>query len=137
MKNTTKKIISLASVLVILCSAMSGCGDKQNASDSKVEITIGNVPLETNEAEYTLFKNRVAEMNEKHPDVNVIERRYGYTVESFLPLASSGDLPMLYDTFFTETKKIIDGNYAGDITKQVKDRGFDKAISESVMFDLT
>jgi len=136
-KSTTKKIITLVVALVILCGVMLSCTNKQTVSEPRVEITIGNVPLKSNEAEYSLFKSRVAQMNEKYPDVNVIERRYGYNVESFLPLASSGDLPMLYDTFFTETKKIIDGNYAGDITKQVKDRGFDKAISESVMIDLT
>jgi len=137
MKNKTKKIVSLLSALVLLCTSMAGCGEKETATDGKVEITIGNVPEETNEAEYEVFKSRVAEMNEKYPNVNVVERRYGYSLETFLPLASSGDLPMLYDTFFTETKKIIDGNYAGDITKQITERGFDKAISPSVMIDLT
>ncbi len=136
MKNKTKKVISLITAMVILGGVMSGCGNKQASSDGKVEITIGNVPKETNEAEYALFKERVAEMNEKRPDVNVVERRYGYGVDTFLPMASSGDLPMLYDIAFTEPKKIIDGNFAGDITKQVKERGYDKALNHSYMIDV-
>lgn len=136
MTNNTKRIISLLCAVSLMGGVLTACGSKSASNDGKIEITIGNVPDENNEAEYSLFKERIKEMKVKRPDVNVVERRYGYDVESFLPLASSGDLPMLYDTFFTETKKIIDGKYAGDITKQIKERGFDKAISENVMIDL-
>lgn len=136
MKKRIRQMSSMLLALILACGAFSGCGKRETANDGKIEITIGNVPDENNESEYALFKSRVAEMNEKYPDVNVVERRYGYDTESFLPLASSGDLPMLYDTFFTETKKIIDGNYAADITKQLKERGFDTALNPAFMIDL-
>lgn len=133
MKKRTKKVVALLSALVLVGGSLAGCGGKD---DGRIELKIGNCPTEDNEAAYEVFKTRVKEFEDKYPNIKIVEAPYGYDTQSFLPLASSGDLPLLYDTFFTETKKIIDGGYAGDVTKQIKERNLDTSINSAFMIDL-
>lgn len=65
--------------------------------------------------------------------MTVVPAYYKYATDNFVPLASSGQLPTIYDTWFTEPQKIINQGFAKDITKEVKALGWDKKMNPGVL----
>ncbi len=49
---------------------------------------------------------------------------YEYALDTFVPLAESGELPVVFTTWFTEPQKIIRSGYAADITDYLVERGW-------------
>lgn len=104
-----------------------------NAEPQPVTVKIGNWPKPNDEAATQLFADLESKMNEKYPYVTIEKDEWGYDVVSFLPKAVSGQLPTLYDTFYTEADKIIKANYSADITEMMKKYGYDQGINPELL----
>jgi len=98
-----------------------------------VTIKISNWPKPNDEANLLIYKQYLEAMNAQYPNVKVETDEWGYDVNSFLPKAASGQLPTLYETYFTETDKIINARYAADITKVMKEKGYADAINPELL----
>lgn len=72
-----------------------------------IEISVRGLPKETDTAGKQIMEARLATMKEKYPNVTVEVVDFPYDVNTFLPKAAAGQLPTLYNTFFTEANKII------------------------------
>ncbi len=129
-----KKLIGFALAAALVVTSFTGCaksgekdaggakptntaseGSTTSGEDEKVTITIGGWPTPENE-QYEYFENLKKTYTEKYPNVEFNTDEYLYSVDTFLPKAASGQLPNLFLTWFTETKKIMDAGYAEDIT---------------------
>ncbi len=156
-----KRTLSFVLCLLLAVSMLAGCGQttatpaaassasvEAAASDSAtpeatpsptpeapkpVEITIGVWPEDNAEADLKTFEGYKAVMAEKYPYITVTPASYRFTPETFLPLAESGQLPTIYNTYFTEPEKIIKNNYAADITDIVRQYGYDAAINKDLL----
>lgn len=157
----TKKLISLLLCLMLIASMMAGCGKKNNtttdtitetdqstdaqategttASDDttdtaaeKVELTLGIWPEDTLTADIELHEGYVKTFNEKHPNVEVVPAYYKYATDTFISLAESGNLPTIFETWYTEPQKLIDGGFVADITDELEARGWVDAINPSI-----
>ena len=80
-----------------------------------------------------MHEQYVKTFNSFYPDMTVVPAYYKYATDNFVPLASSGQLPTIYDTWFTEPQKIINQGFAKDITKEVKALGWDKKMNPGVL----
>lgn len=80
-----------------------------------VTITIGNWPA-PDASNYEDCENRREAFMEAYPYITVETDNYGYSTDTFLAKAASGQLPDLFYTFYTEVDKIINAGYAEDIT---------------------
>ncbi|MCD9026102.1 ABC transporter substrate-binding protein [Cohnella silvisoli] len=98
-----------------------------------VTIKVSNWPKPNEEAQVKVYDAFVAKMKEKYAYINVEKDEWGYDVSSFLPKAASGELPTVYETFFTEADKIIKANYAADITDLITKNDFDKALNPDLL----
>ncbi|WP_125659508.1 ABC transporter substrate-binding protein [Paenibacillus baekrokdamisoli] len=98
-----------------------------------VTIKISNWPKPNEEAQVKVANDFVAKMAEKYPNIKLEKDEWGYEVSSFLPKAASGELPTIYETFFTEADKIIKANYSADITDALKTNGFDQALNPDLL----
>lgn len=109
-------------------------GSEPSAEEPQpVTIKIGNWPKPNDDAATQLFTDLEKKMNEKYPYVTIERDEWGYDVVSFLPKAVSGQLPTLYDSFYTEADKIIKANYSADITDMMKKYGFDTGINPELL----
>lgn len=159
MTTAQRKKIGLSTVWLLiaalLLSACSGGGSKEEKSSATssptaqssqtassepsseepqpVTIKIGNWPKPNDEASTQLFADLEKKMNERYPYVTIERDEWGYDVVSFLPKAVSGQLPTLYDSFYTEADKIIKANYSADITDMMKKYGFDTGINPELL----
>ncbi|MFC5404139.1 ABC transporter substrate-binding protein [Cohnella soli] len=98
-----------------------------------VTIKISNWPKPNDEAQVKVYDALAASMKEKYPYINIVKDEWGYDVSSFLPKAASGELPTVYETFFTEADKIIKANYAADITDIMTKTAIDKALNPELL----
>lgn len=144
-------VLSLALVVLMFAATLSACNkakDDTNTNSSNtdkistapgetventtVTITIGSWPSPEND-NYDTYQGYIATMKEKYPYITIETSEYVYSVDTFLPLAASGQLPTLYSTYYTETSKIIDAGYAADITDTVKGFEYDSAINPDLL----
>lgn len=127
-----RKVFALLLVACLTVSA-AGCGVKKTANDDIVRISIGNWPSETEEVACAQHDRWVAEMKEKYPNIEITPDVGAYDVQTFLTKASSGQLPTLYITYFTEVSKIINEGYSRDITQFIEKYGYKDAVKKNVM----
>jgi len=155
-----KKVLSILLCVSLVSSMLIGCGsssDKTETTDTTTEVTTDTTAATTDEAtavtpaadepitislgswpddsladDVTLWEGYTATFNETHPNVTVVPASYIYAVDTFAPLCESGNCPTMYDTWFTEPKKIIAEGYARDITDILQERGWLDAMNPAV-----
>lgn len=150
-----KKIISCLLTIAMTASLLAGCGAKEEAkpdatvadeqasvtedaqeSEAKepeqVTITVSNWPSKDHES-YDSWETMRKNFMEKYPYITVEGDEYQYSVDTFLAKAASGQLPNLYQTYFTETDKIINAGYAADITDSYNNSSYVGTINEDML----
>ena len=137
-----QKIAALSLVGAMMISALAGCAGKtekmSNVSDEKVEgkvnLTIGGWPNETNPTSVEQYNGWAKQYGEKYPNVNIIRDTASYAdAKVFQPKAAAGQLPTVYNTYFTEIQKTIKSGYAADITDILKERGYLDALNPELL----
>ena len=129
-----KKIICMFLALCFTVSLMSGCGvNTSKGPEGTVTISVGNWPPDSKPEILALYENDVAKMKAKYPHIIIEPDQWTYGMNTFLTKASSGQLPTLYSTFFTETDKIIDAGFAADLTPFMEKYGYKDALNPYVM----
>ncbi len=116
----------VTAVILAVCMMFGIVGCDSGTGTDTITFSVGNWPKEhdTNKAAMERYENYLTAFNEKYPGYTVEKDYWAYDVSSFLPKAAGGQLPTLYNTFFTEISKITDAGYAKDITKQMEEYGY-------------
>lgn len=112
--------------------AASTEGAAAGAPVEKFQIKLGIWPEDTLTDDVKLHEGYVKTFNAAHPNVEVIPAYYKYATDTFVSLAESGNLPTIFDTWFTEPQKLINGGFVADITDELKARGWDAAMNPSI-----
>lgn len=146
MKNL-KKILGLILCLVMVGSMLTACqndaddaedttaADAENTTAAEAEdvtITIGIYPEDGDTENIELHKGYIAKMAELHPNVTCKPASYVYAVDTFVPLAESGNCPTFFETWYTEPAKLIKGGYVRDITDILDAKGWLDQMTDSV-----
>lgn len=131
-----KKKISMLLSLAMLLGATAGCKVSDRTTDGYKEgqtvITVANWPSKENEQTYEIMEGWREGFEKENPDIKIETSTYAYATDTFLPKAMSGQLPTLYQTYYTEVAKIIDAGYAADITDMMDKTGMKDALSENI-----
>lgn len=146
-----KRIISCLLAVTLIASMVVGCGAKEEtkapAEESATEevaeeetpqepqevtITVGNWPAKDHE-KYEAREAQRAAFMEKYPYIKVETDEYQYATDSYLAKAAAGQLPDVYNTFFTEVDKIINAGYAADITTAYNNSNLAGKMEEDVL----
>ncbi|MCR4718718.1 MAG: hypothetical protein K5768_03715 [Firmicutes bacterium] len=137
----TKRAIALLIALAMGTTMISSCGKKEDSSlteDGRVILTVGNWPDEETKPESYASRMKLKEEFEaKYPDILVVPDTWAYDVSTFAAKAEGGTLPIIYNTFATESKKIMELGYAADITDAMKKNGYYDAISDDIKNEIS
>ena len=134
-----RKRLSYLLVVAVFVSmlSLSGCGGgvkKVNSDDDSVSVTISYWPNSETDAErHALYDTYLDQMKKLYPNITIIPDEEGYGIDNFMVLAATNQLPNVYRKPFTEPQQIINAGYALDITKAVKEYGYDKGINPDIM----
>lgn len=125
---------TLPVIIILLCAGVFFSlfiHDKYIKKEKEIIISVGDWPRESS-SRRAFYEEYAAIMKKKH-NVVVVADEWSYSIDSFLPKAASGQLPNIYNTWFTESKKIIASGYAADITGPLRGRGWDQDINPVIL----
>lgn len=106
---------------------------EENGKPEQVIVKYGLGPLEEDtEVIWDDYNKSVEKFKESHPNVQVDNARYDYNVDTFVPLAESGNLPTVFGTWFSEPQKLIANGYVADITDILAERGWLDTMNKSI-----
>lgn len=123
----------LAAVIVLMVSlALAGCGKESK----KVKITIGMWPEPYLQEDVAMFNEWKRLFEEAYPQYEIVGVPYTYSLDTFFPMAQSGQTPTVFQTWFTEPQKLIANGFVRPITAQLKELGWydqmDPAMRETL-----
>jgi ABC-type glycerol-3-phosphate transport system substrate-binding protein len=125
-----------AIVLVLLCTTLlvfgNGRTEPARSAAGKTVVKLGIWPEDTLPGEIKMHEDLVKEYNKVYPDVTIQPAQYRYATDTFVPMAEAGQAPTVFETWFTEPQKLIDGKFVRDITAEVKTLGWDSKMNESI-----
>ena len=154
----TKRLVSLLMCFLVVATMLVGCKKDNNSTDvgsnnstpeatkeatatdaaateapaENFELKLGIWPEDTLTDDIKLHEGYVTTFNETHPNVEVVPAYYKYATDTFVSLAESGNLPTIFETWYTEPQKLINGGFVADITEELKARGWDTAMNPSI-----
>lgn len=105
--------------------------DTQEPAET-IQLTLGIWPEDTLTADIEMHQGYVKTFNATHPNVEVVPAYYKYATDTFVPLAESGNLPVIFESWFTEPQKLINGGYVADITDILNERGWTEKINPAI-----
>ncbi|HOJ93129.1 MAG TPA: extracellular solute-binding protein [Dictyoglomaceae bacterium] len=119
-------------ILLLFVGMLFLVGNNPVLAQKKVVLKLGMWPEPTLKSDIEMFEKWKKEFEKKYPNVQVVPATYKYATDTFVPLAESGNLPTIFETWFTEPQKLIDGKFVRDITVELRRKGWDKLMNPSV-----
>ena len=146
------KLISLILAIVMILGLFAGCGssaeDTKPADDTKAteaaapateaaaesgSITLGMWPEDTQTEAIATHENYyVPAFNEKHPGVEIVPAYYKYAPDTYVALATAGNAPTVFESWYTEPEKLIRNGLVKDITDILEERGWLDSMSPAI-----
>ncbi len=128
-----KKVLVFALVLTLIVGCLAGCGSKQTSGKGeKVVIEVGGWPLETETEKRASYDKLREDFMKENPDIEIVPVEWHYDVKAYLTQATSGQVPTLYDIYFTEVDRVINAGFARDITEAAKKFGWYDAYDDGI-----
>ncbi len=155
------KLLSLILANAMVLSMFAGCGNKDDGktttdaagttagavetTEDAVETTQGTVAQESGsiylgiwpedtqtEAIATHNDYYVPAFNALHPGVEVVPSYYKYAPDTYVALATAGNAPTVFESWYTEPDKLIRNGLVRDITAILEERGWLDSMSPAI-----
>lgn len=104
----------------------------ETADDEEVTITLGIWPEDTLTGDIEMHEGFVETMKETHPNVTIVPAYYKYSTDTFMPMVEAGNVPTVFETWFTEPQKLIANGAVADITDELEARGWLDKMNPSI-----
>ena len=122
-------VLVLAAVLTLLCAC--------NPDNGKIKISIGFWPDNSQTSDVAMYNEWKANFEADYPEYEIVAEPYTYSPETVAAKGNTGNLPTIFQTYFTEPESLIDQGFIRDITDQVKALGWLDKIDDSMREQLT
>ena len=126
-----KKVLCMLLGVAMCASMATGCTPKGRTNDGRIDLRIGGWP-DPDSKDYPLALKVEQGFEKANPDVDLTGSTWTFDLKTFYPKAATGRLPTMYRCNFTEIQRIIDGEYAADLTDVLKKRGYSGKFSKKV-----
>lgn len=122
-----KKALALILALTMLLSCTAALAEDQ------LVLTLGIYPEDVDTAAVDSHDNSyIPAMQEAMPNVEIVKAHYKYATDTFIALAESGNIPTVFETWYTEPQKLIKGGFVRDITDELTELGWLDKMNPSV-----
>ncbi|MBO5007841.1 MAG: extracellular solute-binding protein [Clostridia bacterium] len=134
MRKVILKAAALALIVSLLACAFAGCGKKDATKDEegRTIVSVGNWPAKSN-PQYESMNERKTRFEKANPDVSIRPDEWTWDRKTFYAKAAGGQLPIVYQTGFTEMPEIISSEYSADISEVLSKHGFDGMLNEDIL----
>jgi len=107
--------------------------DDSSMPEQPVKITVGIWPQETDKSATSVWEKYEEIMKKKYPNITLVLESLSYSFDTFITMAASGTLPTIFQTYFTEPKRLIANNVVADITDYAERYGFIEGQREDIL----
>ncbi len=128
-----KKLICLAIVTVMMCALLCAC----QPDNGKIKISVGFWPENSQKSDVAMYEEWKANFEADYPQYEIVAEPYQYSPETVAAKGNTGNLPTIFQTYFTEPAMLIEEGYIRDITDQVSELGWLDKIDDSMREQLT
>ncbi|MCE5342767.1 MAG: extracellular solute-binding protein, partial [Eubacteriales bacterium] len=119
-----KKLVALLLSLCLCLTAGFALGE--------TVLKLGIYPEDVDTAAIQAHDFYLAEFAKLMPDVKVEKAHYKYAVDTFVAMAEAGTVPTIFETWFTEPKKLIKGSFVADITEELNALGWADKMNPNI-----
>jgi multiple sugar transport system substrate-binding protein len=141
MKSTrmaTTAAVTVASLLAVCATAISGASAKSTASAPKpVTISVASLIPGSTKAATQQFNNQVKEFEKAHPGIKVKSVTYQWTGPTFAAKLAAGTLPTVFTVPFTDARTLGANGQLADLSKYVKALPYYKKFNPAVLAEGT
>lgn len=154
MKN--KKLVCQLMASIMGLSLLAGCGANATEASSVAKdsasstvssttaettspeeesgsISLGFWPEETQTDAIATFEDTyVPAFNKLHPNVEVVPSYYNYSPDTYVAMATAGNAPTAFESWYTEPEKLIRNGLVKDITDILEERGWLDSMSPAI-----
>lgn len=128
-----RKLLCIAIVLAIAAALLCAC----QPDNGKIKITVGFWPDNSQKSDIAMYEEWKAAFEEDYPQYEIVAEPYQYSPETVAAKGNTGNLPTIFQTYFTEPAMLIEEGYIRDITEQVEELGWLDKIDDSMRAQLT
>ena len=103
------------------------------AAEESGSITLGIWPEDTQTEAIAVHENSyVPAFNALHPNVEAIPAYYKYAPDTYVALATAGNAPTVFESWYTEPEKLIRNGLVKDITSILEEKGWLDSMSPAI-----
>lgn len=125
---------NIAALLSSIVFVLSGC---RNNDNGKIELKIGFWPESVSKKDVQMYNTWKERFEADNPQYVIKGEPYTYSTETVGTKYSTGSLPDVWQTWFTEPEKLKDKNIIRPITEQLKSLGWDNMMDDEMKETLT
>lgn len=131
---TMRKVLSMILAAAMVLGMVVCAGAQQAKADEESgSITLGIWPEDTQTEAIAVHTNSyVPAFNALHPNVEAIPAYYKYSPDTYVALATAGNAPTVFESWYTEPEKLIRNGLVKDITDILEERGWLDAMSPAI-----
>lgn len=133
-KDYMKKTSLFLSTICVISGLM---GLTSCNKSNKIKLNIGFWPENTEVRDIAMYEQWKAAFEKDYPQYEIVPDHYTYDTSTIGSKFSTGTLPTVFETWFTEPAKLVNKKYIRSITKQLKDFGWDSQMDEKMKSSLT
>lgn len=118
-----KKMLSALTAIVIGATAilpLAACG----GGNGKIKVTIGMWPDSSLTQDVAMYESWEKAFEADYPEYDIVGQRYEYNSETIVSQVQTGQLPTVFQTYFTEPQKLIERKWIADITDELQELGW-------------
>lgn len=114
-------IVAFAALFgTVAVSSMAAC----QPDDGRIKVTIGFWPDSSQTADVAMYEEWERQFEDDYPQYDIVAERYDYSADTIAAKATAGQLPTIFQTYFTEPQKLIERGWIADITDQLEELGW-------------
>ena len=135
--NSLKKFLAVAITGAMTLTVLSACGNKNaNVTDDKGRtiVSVGGWPTKEGKQKQNI-EERKQKFEADNTEFVIQPDNWSFDLKSFYAKAAGGQLPVLFNTNFTEVSQIINAGYGADLTDELKKQGIYDKMNKDVMED--
>ncbi len=124
----------IGSIAFTACQESTGTG---TTTTGVTDITIGFWPESNLTQDVEMYEDWERLFEADHPEYNIVGQPYVYDTTTFPALASTGQLPVVFETWFTEPEKLVSKGYVRDVTAILTELGWLDKMDDDMRAELT
>lgn len=126
------KAVALFMTIMIAVLGLASCGkDSTKNKDGKTIVSVGSWPKK-NGPDLELHEQWKKDFEASNSDIAIEPDSWNFELKTFYAKATGGQLPTLYNAFFTEFSQIVDSAYAADLTDAIKKYDLEDKFADNI-----